>query len=229
MSTLVFFCKIEYTFYVLIKKFSLICLTAFFLFSCKIDKNLQYIDENAMSLKTKLNNSLESIEWSEEIEPNILYTSKKDTSKESANTNSLLTEANLFLATTGQSRQVYPYMLDFGSLDTKDLNPQTESMLEDFLQNISNAKIQKNAFSKNARHLSILFVDFLENYPKAESWIFGQSSPLVSKSMNFLEVPVKVFSNKDNKKATYVLIFFILQDEDNPRIQQVQIGKIRYE
>lgn len=213
----------------LIKKSCIIFLISFFFLTCKIDKNLAFLNEDTSSLKESLNNTLLSIEWAEEIEPDILYTSKNESTKETSKSNPIIKAETLFLLNTRQSKPLYPFIENFGSLDTKNLNPQSRALLEAFLKNISQSTVSKNTFSPQASYLSIVFADFLEEYPKPESWIFGESTPLFSELDHYLEVPVKVYAKKDTKKVSYVLTFFLLQDDENPLIEQVQIGNIRYE
>ena len=234
MSTLVIFLKIQYTFFVKFLYPALFCLFSLFLFSCKIDKNLYQGEDELVSLKNEFIQKTRDIPWAEEIEPDILYTAEAD-KKDSVNKNvplaSLITADTLFLHDSNTSRSIYPHIEGFGSLDSRSLDPKTRYFLDTFLKELASARYTKEALSPDARYLSIILTDFIENYPLPVSWIFGEAFPLSSPTANYLEVPVKIYSDKtqDNKKAHYKLVFFLVESEEKKRIQQIQIGNIIYE
>ncbi len=234
MSTLVIFSKIQYTFFVKFLYPTLFCLFSLFLCSCKIDKNLYQYEDEVLSLKNEFNQKTRDIPWIEEIEADILYTTeadKKSSAKKTDTSDTLLTSDMLFLHDSNTSRAIYPYIEGFGSLDSRSLDPKTRYFLDAFLKELASARYAKEAFLPDARYLSIILTDFIENYPLPVSWIFGEAFPLSSPTANYLEVPVKIYSDKtqDNKKAHYKLVFFLVESEEKKRIQQIQIGNIIYE
>lgn len=201
----------------------------FFVFSCKIDKSVEIIDIEKMSLKEDYAKSMFSINWTEQIEPNVLYTPKKENIKTSDKDTAILKPETIFLSNRNSLMPIYPFIENFGSLDTASLDPKSRNTLNTFLAALKEGNIQKNLFLPQSRYLSIVFSDFLETYPKPETWIFGESTSLSSETESFLEVPIIIFSRQNIEKVRYTLVFFIVQNDEEALIQQVQIGSLLHE
>ena len=190
-----------------------ICLL-FLLFSCSNNSTQIKTVNTEKSLRSLSVDFENSVEWVDGIE----------IVKNEDSTQTLITESSTtidYALHTIDTKNIYPTLQDFTSLDTETIPSQLYSTLKEFLNTIKTNSINTEKFSKNHQYLKALTEYNLQDYPALQSYIIGKAI----KSNGTYEIPTRlVFENQYANCKIYWKI-----EDSAYKIVQIDIGVLKDE
>lgn len=157
-----------------------IIINCFCIFSCKNASESKLAYDSYDSVKNQIKNREQEISWTKEIEGERLTTAVSVDEKLSKQNISI--NPDLVKIIKDYNQPVYPYLSDFGSLDTREINKTLQESLDNFCKSLSkNPYSGLDSFFDNSYIFNYVFFknDFISGWKSS----FNEDFPYTEKQL----------------------------------------------
>lgn len=120
------------------------------------------------------------------------------------------------------TNNLYPELINFGSLDTTLLAPEAKTVIETFIEGQNQDKLEIDCISPDTRFLEPIFLQDFALIDNVDSFIIGKPIIIQNEFLNEYQVPVRMIT----EKGFYNTLFFLVNQQDNFFIEQVSYGSL---
>ena len=117
---------------------------------------------------------------------------------------------------------LFPELIDFGSLDLTLLAPEAKSVIEKFIDGQNQDKLEIDCISPNTRFLEPIFLQDFAIIENVDSFIIGAPIIIQNEFLNEYQVPVQMIT----ENGFYNTLFFLTNEQDKFFIEQVNYGSL---
>lgn len=218
------------------------CILMLLFFACSNHQTTQEAGiDYTNTLRNQFKNRFADIQWTEALNPKFI-SDRKALDSVHFSSRSLSTVNAASVLSYPATDAIYPSVPDFGSIDIRELPLSLKSAITDFcteLLNISQKEssqqgqtIQKEGFQETyatlassfllgRQYMLSIYLHDTASYPVANTFYLG--SPSIKDKT--YEVPVLFLS----PKGSWIVIFYVLLQEDSWKIEQIRYGDFVYE
>lgn len=218
------------------------CILMILFFACSNHQTTQEAGiDYTNTLRNQFKNRFADTQWTEALNPKFI-SDRKALDSVHFSSRSLSTVNAASVLSYPATDAIYPSVPDFGSIDIRELPLSLKSAITDFcteLLNISQKEssqqgqtIQKEGFQETyatlassfllgRQYMLSIYLHDTASYPVANTFYLG--SPSIKDKT--YEVPVLFLS----PKGSWIVIFYVLLQEDSWKIEQIRYGDFVYE
>ena len=120
------------------------------------------------------------------------------------------------------TNNLYPELINFGSLDTTLLAPEAKTVIEKFIEGQNQEKFEIDCISPDTRFLEPIFLQDFALIDNVDSFIIGKPIIIQNEFLNEYQVPVRMIT----ENGFYNTLFFLVNQQDNFFIEQVNYGSL---
>ena len=117
---------------------------------------------------------------------------------------------------------LYPELINFGSLDTSLLAEEAKSVIEKFIEGQNQDKLEIDCISPDTRFLEPIFLQDFALIDNVDSFIVGKPIIIQNEFLNEYQVPVRMVT----ENGFYNTLFFLVNQQDKFYIEQVSYGSL---
>lgn len=203
----------------------------FLLFSCSNSQDVAVVSTTYdNTLRIQFQSRFKSVDWTKELEPDLLST-RKELQEDLFASRSLHTPEVASLVPSTSVENVYPSIPNFGSIDIRSMPSGVKNQVNSFCQTLlelvqdrKKAGLYSSLVSKmvvgRSYMLSIFLYDTI-SYPITTNFFLG--SPYTQEEC--WEVPVLFRGEKGN----WILSLYLVQENETWKIEQIRYGDFVYE
>ncbi len=163
-----------------------------FFSGCKNSSEVKITYNESDTIKNKVQNKEQAITWAVEIEPERLTTPIMNNGYKISP--EILFTKDIIKLSPHFQKKTFPEFADFGSLDTRKIEPKLKAKLEEFCEKLSENSPDAASFFNNSYVFSyVFFINELPEDLEIKKWIYGQ--PFLGEEI--IQLPVRFFCKSD--------------------------------
>ena len=117
---------------------------------------------------------------------------------------------------------LYPELINFGSLDLSLLTEEAKNVIEKFIEGQNQDKLEIDCISPDTRFLEPIFLQDFALIDNVDTFIIGKPIIIQNEFLNEYQVPVRMLT----EKGFYNTLFFLVNQQDKFYIEQVNYGSL---